>query len=166
MGQVRRLKFVRPRVTELTYERTNQTLPKIGPWADELDAMLASNVRKPKREQPTLIRVIEELRARGYDCGYDAIRRYAASWNKVERIASAAAYAPMTFDPGQAYQFEWSHEIVVFDGVTTTVRVAHVRLCHSRMLFVRAYPRETQEMVSDGHDKAFAFFGGTCTRGI
>ena len=26
--------------------------------------------------------------------------------------------------------------------------VAHVRLCHSRMMFVRAYPRETQEMVS------------------
>ena len=51
-------------------------------------------------------------------------------------------------------------------GVTTTVKVAHVRLCHSRMLFVRAYPRETQEMVFDTHDRAFAFFRGTCTRGI
>jgi transposase len=38
------------------------------------------------------------------------------------------------------------------------VKVAHVRLCHSRMLFVRAYPRETQEMVFDAHDRAFAFF--------
>ena len=28
---------------------------------------------------------------------------------------------------------------------TVTVKVAHVRLWHSRMLFVRAYPRETQE---------------------
>jgi hypothetical protein len=42
--------------------------------------------------------------------------------------------------------------------VTTTVKVAHVRLCHSRMPFVRAYPRESQEMVFDAHDKAFAFF--------
>ena len=32
------------------------------------------------------------------------------------------------------------------DGVTTIVKVAHVRLCHSRVMFVRAYPRETQEM--------------------
>lgn len=55
---------------------------------------------------------------------------------------------------------------MVIDGVTTTVKVAHVRLCHSRMLFVRAYPRETQEMVFDAHDKAFAFFGGACARGI
>jgi hypothetical protein len=41
-----------------------------------------------------------------------------------------------------------------------------MRLCHSRMLFVRAYPRETQEMVFDAHDRAFAFFKGACTRGI
>src|SRR5262249_22735097 len=47
-----------------------------------------------------------------------------------------------------------------------TVKVAHVRLCHSRMLFVRAYPRESQEMVFDAHARAFAFFRGTCTRGI
>ena len=44
--------------------------------------------------------------------------------------------------------------------------VAHMRLCHSQMMFVRAYPRETQEMVFDAHDRAFAFFKGTCTRGI
>ena len=34
------------------------------------------------------------------------------------------------------------------------------------MLFVRAYPRESQEMVFDAHDRAFAFFKGACTRGI
>jgi hypothetical protein len=34
------------------------------------------------------------------------------------------------------------------------------------LLFVRAYPRETQEMVFDAHDRAFAFFKGACTRGI
>ena len=45
---------------------------------------------------------------------------------------------PLTFVSGEAYQFDWSHEIVVMDGVTTIVKVAHVRLCHSRMMFVRA----------------------------
>jgi AraC-like DNA-binding protein len=33
----------------------------------------------------------------------------------------AEAYIPLTFAPGEAYQFDWSHEIVVVDGVTTTV---------------------------------------------
>jgi len=31
---------------------------------------------------------------------------------------------------------------------------------------VRCYPRETQEMVFDAHDRAFALFKGTCVRGI
>ena len=34
------------------------------------------------------------------------------------------------------------------------------------MMFVRAYPRETQEMVFDAHERAFAFFKGACGRGI
>ena len=80
--------------------------------------------------------------------------------------ATAEAFVPLSFVPGEAYQFDWSHEIVVLNGVTTTVKVAHVRLCHSRMMFVRAYPRETQEMVFDAHDRAFAMFKGTCGRGI
>jgi transposase len=75
-------------------------------------------------------------------------------------------FVPLTFAPGEAYQFDWSHEIVVMDGVTTIVKVAHLRLCHSRMMFVRAYPRETQEMVFDAHERAFAFFKGACGRGV
>ena len=63
-------------------------------------------------------------------------------------------------------QFDWSHEIVPLNGVTVTVKAAHARLCHSRMLFVRAYLRETQEMVFDAHDRAFAMFKGVCQRGI
>jgi len=94
------------------------------------------------------------------------VRRYAAAWKGRASEATAAAYVPLSFAPGEAYQFDWSHEVVVIDGVTTTAKVAHVRLCHSRTLFVRAYPRETQEMVCDAQDEAFAFFGGACTRGI
>jgi hypothetical protein len=45
----------------------------------------------------------------------------------------------------------------VISGATVTVKVASVLLCHSRMLFVRAYPRETQEIRFDAHDRAFAF---------
>src|SRR5271154_5630254 len=41
-----------------------------------------------------------------------------------------------------------------------------MKLSHSRMPFVRAYFRETQELVFDAHDKAFVFYGGGCRRGI
>ena len=148
------------------YERDIQPRPKLGRWTDELDELLAGNAAKPAREQLTLIRIFEELRGRGYDGGYDAVRRYARRWAKQHGQATAAAYVPLSFAPGEAYQFDWSHEVVLLSGVTVIVKVAHVRLCHSRMLFVRAYPRETQEMVFDAHDRAFALFKGTCGRGI
>ena len=162
----RSARFCRSDETSFSYERERQPKPKIGPWQDQLDALLDGNHGKPERERLTLIRIYEELRGLGYEGGYDAIRRYAKSWAKAQGSATAEAYVPLFFAPGEAYQFDWSHEIVLINGVTVTVKVAHVRLCHSRMMFVRAYPRETQEMVFDAHDRAFAFFGGACTRGI
>ena len=136
-------------------------MPKIGPWG-RLDAILLANERKAARERLTLIRVFEELRGLGYEGSYDAVRRYAKVWRRERGAAVAEAYVPLSFAPGEAYQFDWSHEIVRMNGVTVPVKVAHVRLCHSRMLFVRAYPGETQEMVFDAHDRTFAFFKGTC----
>ncbi len=113
-----------------------------------------------------LIGIFEELRGLGYEDSYDAVRRYTKAWRIARGAATAIAYVPLSFAPGEAYQFDWSHEVVLINGTTVTVKVAHVRLCHNRMLFVRAYPRETQEMVFDAHNRAFAFFRGTCTRGI
>ena len=152
--------------TSFEYEREVQPRPKLGRWTTELDELLTSNAAKAAREQLTLIRVFEELRGRGYDGGYDAVRRYARRWAKERGQATAAAYVPLSFAPGEAYQFDWSHEVVLLSGVTVIVKAAHVRLCHSRMLFVRVYPRETQEMVFDAHDRAFALFKGACGRGI
>ena len=159
-------KVIRSGSTEFRYEREDQPLPKIGRWRDTLDQLLLANEAKASRERLTLIRIFEELRGRGYDGGYDAVRRYASRWAKKRGQATAVAYVPLSFAPGEAYQFDWSHEVVVLSGVTVIVKVAHVRLCHSRMLFVRAYPRETQEMVFDAHDRAFALFKGACGRGI
>src|ERR1700758_1899542 len=159
-------KVLRSGETRFEYEREVQPRPKLGRWTDELDKLLADNETRAAREQLTLIRLFEELRGRGYDGGYDAVRRYARAWAKDRGHSMAAAYVPLSFAPGEAYQFDWSHEIVLLGGVTVTVKVAHVRLCHSRMLFARAYPRETQEMVFDAHARAFAFFRGGCTRGI
>jgi transposase len=159
-------KVLRSGETSFEYEREVQPRPKLGRWTEVLDALLAGNAAKPTREQLTLIRVFEELRERGYDGGYDAVRRYARRWAKERGQATAAAYVPLSFAPGEAYQFDWSHEVVLLSGVTVIVKVAHVRLCHSRMLLVRAYPRETQEMVFDAHERAFALFKGACRRGI
>ena len=159
-------KILRSGETSFSYEREVQPRPRLGRWKADLDRMLTANTETSARERLTLIRLFEELRTLGYEGGYDAVRRYARTWSREHASQTAAAFVPLSFAPGEAYQFDWSHEIVVMSGVTVTVKVAHVRLCHSRMMFCRAYPRETQEMVFDAHERAFAFFRGACTRGI
>jgi transposase len=159
-------KILRSGETSFSYEREVQPRPRLGRWKADLDRLLTANAGTSARERLTLIRLFEELRALGYDGGYDAVRRYARSWSREHASQTAAAFVPLSFAPGEAYQFDWSHEIVLVSGATVTVKVAHVRLCHSRMMFCRAYPRETQEMVFDAHERAFAFFKGACTRGI
>src|SRR5437764_11665600 len=139
-------KVLRSGETSFEYGREVQPRPKLGRWTEDLDELLAGNAAKPAREQLTLIRVFEELRERGYDGGYDAVRRYGRRWAKERGQATAAAYVPLSFAPGEAFQFEWSHEVVLLSGVTVIVKVVHVRLCHSRMLFARGHPRESQEM--------------------
>lgn len=77
--------------------------------------------------------------------GYDPVRRYARVCRQ-EEPSIAQAYMPLSFAPGEVCQFDRSHEVVPIDGMTVTVKMVPVRLCHSRMPFVWAYPRESLGM--------------------
>lgn len=159
-------KILRSAETECTYDGESRPLPKIGPWRERLDAMLIANEKRARRDRYRLTRVYDDLKREGYDGSYDAVRRYARRWREARSGGIAQAYVPLSFAPGEAYQFDWSHEYALIGGVTMRIKVAHFRLCHSRMPVLIAYPRETQEMVFDAHDRAFAFYGGVCVRGI
>ena len=162
-------KAIRAPEGAFSYQRTSQPFPKIGPVRERPEAMLAENEARPKRDRLTLFRIWDLLAQDGYDGSYDSVRRYAARWRAETKTTpgdGGMAFVPLSFAPGEAFQFDWSHEDVEIGGQPLRVKVAHVRLCASRAVYVRAYPRETQEMVFDAHQRAFAFFGGVPTRGI
>ena len=120
-------KVLRSEATEFHYEREEQPLPRLGRWLEELEQLLSANEAKPSRERLTLIRVFEQLRGRGYEGGYDAVRRYARGWQRDRASTSVGAYVPLSFAPGEAYQFDWSHEIVLINGTTVTAKPANVQ---------------------------------------
>jgi hypothetical protein len=97
-------KVIRSEATEFRYERGRQPLPRIDPWREQLDGLLLANEGKPARERLTLIRIFEELRSLGYEGSYDAVRRYAKGWRVARGAATAEAYVPLSFAPGEAYQ--------------------------------------------------------------
>ena len=93
-------KILRSDETDFSYERERQPMPRIGPWQEKLDGMLLANAIKSSRERLTLIRIYEELRAAGYEGGYDAVRRYARQWARDHASATASAFVPLSFAPG------------------------------------------------------------------
>jgi gp16 family phage-associated protein len=159
-------KVLRSDATEFSYARDDQPYPQLGPYLGELDRLLAENEARSRRERLTLTRIHEALQGAGYAGSYDSVRRYARRWRTARARSAPGAYVPLTFAPGEAYQFDWSQEYVLLGGVTTKVHAAHLRLCHSRMPWVQCYPRESQEMVFDAHVRGFRFLGGACERGI
>jgi transposase len=159
-------KVLRSNATAFAYKRAVQPQPKLGPWIAALTAILEAEAKLPKRERRSTLRLFEELRGRGYDGAHDSVHRFVRTWRAERARLPVQAFVPLRFDPGEAYQFDWSHEGIEFNGLPLTVKVAQMRLTYSRMPFVRAYFRETQEMVFDAHDRAFAFYGGVCRRGI
>ena len=147
--------------------RQHQPYLKLGAFIEQLTTWLETDAALPgKKRKRTAQRLYECLQAEGYVGGYSAVQRYVKAW-KASRSASPSikqAFVPLLFPAGETCQFDWSHERAVIGGVEQVVKVAHFRLSYSRQMFVAAYPRETQEMVLDAHNQAFAFFGGVPKR--
>ena len=66
-----------------------------------------------------------------------AIQRYVRQ-SKIDagRAIGSIAFVPLAFAPGDVAQFDWSCEHVVLGGATTSIKLAHFRLAHSRQMFV------------------------------
>jgi len=158
--------IIRSGITDQKYERTEQPRPKLGSFLKLLAKWLKEDSEKPVRHRRRAQILFEQLQREGYDGGYDAVRRYVGIWQREIGTALVNAFIPLEFDPGDAFQFDWSYEDVELGGVPVKVKVAQFRLCHSRKPFCVAYTRESLEMVLDAHIRAFEFYGGLCRRGI
>jgi transposase len=159
-------KIIRSDVTDQVYKRTEQPRPKLSAFEERLKIMLAEDAVKPVRHRRSAQLLFEALQREGFTGGYDSVRRYIQLQRKEAGDGVSAAFIPLSFDQGEAFQFDWSYEQIELGGVNIKVKIAQFRLCHSRMPFCVAYTRESLEMVLDAHIKAFEFFGGACRRGI
>jgi transposase len=159
-------KVIRSGATEHIYERKRQPQPQLGEYVPHLEKLLEEDWERPQKRKITACRLFELLQKAGYGGSYDSVQRFTRKWRIGKGKQTSGAFIPLSFSPGDAYQFDWSHESVLLGGAVQTVKVAHFRLSHSRQPFVVAYPRESSEMVCDAHSRAFSFYGGVCRRGI
>lgn len=159
-------KIIRAEQAASNYQRKEQPEPQLGDYKEIVESWLTDDFKLQRKQRRTAKKYHTQLQAEhGYKGAYDSVQRFVKQW-KAKKSQKASAYIPLSFEAGEAYQFDWSDETVEIGGVIQKIKVAHFRLCYSRKFLIIAYNRESQEMLFDAHNKAFQFFSGLCRRGI
>ena len=143
---------------------------KLDPFADRLSAWLKTEANKPRKQKRTILQLHADLVSLGYGGSYNRVAAFAREW-KADRqremnTTGRGTFVPLTFEPGEAFQFDWSEDWAIIGNERTKLQVAHTKLSYSRAFIVRAYLLQTHEMLFDAHNHAFRVLGGIPRRGI
>ena len=162
-------KYLREGAVEPNF-KTPKRPSKLDPYADRLSAWLLIQTRKSRKERRTVKQMHADLVKLGYDGSYERVAAFARAWRddrrSAEQTTGRGTFVPLVFQPGEAFQFDWSEDWANIGGERVKLQVAHVKLSHSWAFLVRAYPLQTHEMLLDAHWHAFRVFGGVPGRGI
>ena len=130
--------------------------PKLDAFVGIIDAILAADKERPKKQHHTAKRIYERLRdEHGFTGGITIVRDYVAS----ARLRSREVFIPLSHKPGHA-QVDFGEADGIIGGKLTRFHYFCMDLPHSDAPFVKAYPAEVAEAFCEGHIAAFAFFGG------
>ncbi|WP_413458483.1 IS21 family transposase [Herbaspirillum huttiense] len=162
-------RYIRSDVSEPAYP-ARRSPSSLDDFTARLSAWLSAEAVKSRKQRRTLKQMFLDLRELGYEGSYDRVAAFSRQWKvgQMERVKSASksTYIPLSFAPGEAFQFDWSEDWVVIGGERTKLQIAHFKLSYSRAFFLRAYLLQTHEMLFDAHACAFEAFGGIPRRGI
>jgi len=143
---------------------------KLDAYAERLSAWLRTEANRPRKQKRTIKQLYADLVGLGYDGSYGRVAAFARTWRDDYRrqlqMSGRGTFVPLSFAPGEAFQFDWSEDWAIIGGVRTKLQVAHFKLSFSRAFLVRAYLLQTHEMLFDAHNHAFRVLGGVPRRGI
>jgi transposase len=162
-------KYLRSGTVELKFKVPKRS-SKLDAFADKLSEWLKVEAGKSRKQRRTAKQLHADLVVLGYNGSYGRVAAFSRAW-KADRVREAQSigrgtFVPLAFQPGEAFQFDWSEDWAVLGGERTKLQVAHFKLSFSRAFIVRAYPLQTHERLFDAHYHAFRVLGGVPRRGI
>ena len=158
-------KYLASKVVEPCYSRRKMP-SKLDGYEQTLTSWLFREASRSRKQRRTVKQLYQALVPLGYTGSYDRVAAFARQWRAHSHGLKSQAFIPLTFPPGDAFQFDWSEDWAVIHGTRTKLQVAHMKLCHSRAFFIKAYRQQTHEMLFDAHYHGFRVLGGVPERGI
>ena len=138
------------------YQRSKPVhCPKLSGFTGIIDAILADDKLRPKKQHHTAKRILQRLRdEHGFTGSYTIVKDYV----REQTLRSREMFIPLVHAPGHA-QADFGEAQVVIAGIAQKAHFFAFALPHSDASFVKAYPSEVTEAFCDGHNAAFAFLG-------
>jgi transposase len=130
--------------------------PKLAPFTDIIDRILEEDRTVHRKQRHTAKRIFERLRD---EHGFTGKQTIVKDYVREQRRCLREMFVPLAHPPGQA-QSDFGEADAIIAGVKHRAHFFVMTLPHSDACFVAAYPSATAEAWLDGHNKAFAFFGG------
>lgn len=162
-------KYLAGNVVEPEYPQ-RKSPSKLDDYEGTLTNWLFREAKRHRKQRRSIRQLHHDLVQLGYTGSYDRVAAFARYWRQGQLQAKNAAnkntFVPLTFAPGEAFQFDWSEDWAMINGVNTKLQVAHFRLSYSRAFVLRAYLLQSHEMLFDAHAYGLAALGGIPERGI
>ena len=157
--------LAQPADVQPRYERVSAET-KLSAFKGTLSQALKTDSHRPKHARRTAKDLYRQAQAQGYRGGYSRVTDFIREWRQGEARDPTKAFVPLSFELGEAFQFDWSEEGLVVGGVYYRMQVSHLKLCASRAFWLVAYPTQGHEMLFDAHTRSFGALGGVARRGI
>jgi transposase len=162
-------KYLRAWMVEPQFQSLDRS-SKLDPFAEKLTGWLVTEQRKSRKERRTAKQMHADLVQLGFDGSYERVATFVREWKgerqRATHTTGRGTFVPLVFQPGEAFQFDWSEDWAYVGGERIKLQVAHMKLSHSRAFLVRAYLLQTHEMLFDAHWHGFRVFEGVPGRGI
>ncbi|NIV45681.1 MAG: IS21 family transposase [Gammaproteobacteria bacterium] len=130
--------------------------PKLDGFTDIIDRILEEDRTVHYKQRHTAKRIFERLRD---EHGFTGKQTIVKDYVRERRRRLREVFVPLVHLPGHA-QADFGEADAIIAGVEQRAHFFVMTLPHSDACFVAAYPAATTEAWLDGHNRAFAFFGG------
>ena len=108
---------------------TPERASKLDPFAEKLTGWLKTEAGKSRKQRRTLKHLHADLVALGFTGSYGRVAAFARQWRanrqREQQTTGRGTFVPLSFRPGEAFQFDWSEDFAVLGGERTKLQMAH-----------------------------------------
>src|ERR1700685_646297 len=143
-------------------KKVDREQPRLGPLKELIDGMLEEDRDAPRKQKHTAHRIFTRLRQEHpeHPIGEPTVRRYVAARKRELGLSGREVFVPQSYQFGQEAQVDWFEATAKLSGERCVLQFFAMRSMASGDAFHRAYTNATQQAFLEGHELAFAYFGG------